>query len=292
MIKTDSCPNFLRWFDNASGLSDELKITSFMNEVYAVDPAYYDFKSKSLEKNDEDIHKRILSIFDEFSLIRDKFIIFYNNLMNNLDRGLSLLNDTFPDFVIDIPFHICHSLGECDGGTRKLAGQECMILGLDVMAKVHTFDNEIPFIQHELFHIYHLQLYKPSNNSPYNEDALYNGLWLEGLATYISFILNPSASYAELLLDIPKDLVVDTTKDLKSICQALLDNFYSIDPDQYKKFFLFSSSPFPSRCGYYIGFLVVKAISSYTPFMTMIHFSEQDFIPLLEKELKNFIETS
>ena len=82
-----------------------------------------------------------------------------------------------------------------------------MILGIDIMVRVHSWANEIPFVQHELFHIYHHQLYHPITNPPYHEDAIYNSLWIEGLATYISSLLNPSASPAELLLDTPPGLI-------------------------------------------------------------------------------------
>ena len=93
-----------------------------------------------------------------------------------------------------------------DGGIQLVNNDLLIVFGVDMIAKIHNWENNIPFIQHELFHVYHIKIYKPSNTTPYNEEALYNTMWLEGLATYISKLFNPGSSYAELLLDIPKNL--------------------------------------------------------------------------------------
>lgn len=284
---TDSINGFLSWYDSAKSLPDSEKISSFKSTVYPLDPLYYDFKFKAIVDSGENPDKRILELFSELDPLRDKFEQLHANLILNLETGLTLLNKTFPEFVIDIPFHICHSLGECDGGTRKLNGSTVMILGIDIMARIHQWNNEIPFIQHELFHIYHEQLYHASNEAPYHEEALYNGLWMEGLATYISHILNPAPTFAELLLDTPHNLIPDTESNKAVIAHSLLDKLYSHEPDDYATYFLFrNQSIYPKRCGYYIGFLAVKNIALSVPLEKLIRFSEKEFIPHLQASLK------
>jgi hypothetical protein len=283
----DSITAFLTWFDSSHNLSPSEKIPSFKEHARFFDPSFYDFKLNSLSNKVNDLDSYLLKIITDFPSLRDRFVLFHNNIRSNIDYGLHLMQKTFPEFNIDLPFHICHSLGECDGGVRLLNGSNAMILGIDVMAKVHNWDNEIPFIQHELFHIYQNQLFHPVTDSLYHEDALYNSLWMEGIATYISQILNPDASYREICLDIPDNLVPDCQKQMKEICSGLLENLFSKEPDQYSKYFLFNAEgSIPKRSGYYIGFLLVKAIATKFPLDQLIRLTEKEFVPLLKLNLE------
>ena len=183
-----------------------------MTRVYTQDPAFYEFRFKGIKDRNESIDSKILALFSEFGSFQQRFIAFHTTIKNTIQKGLKQLHSMFPEFEIDIPIHICHSLGECDGATRFLDNQDVLVLGIDVMAQVHTWDNEIPFIQHELFHIYHLRLYPHVTESFYHEDTIARGLWIEGLAVYISYLLNPQATKAELLLDTPPQLIEETKK--------------------------------------------------------------------------------
>ena len=75
-----------------------------------------------------------------------------------------------------------------------------LMLGLDGIAKFHGADAHLAAtFSHELFHVYHFQV----NPLPRDADQvqLYRLVWQEGLATYVSKVLNPDASLADTLLD-------------------------------------------------------------------------------------------
>lgn len=134
----DSIAGFLTWYDSVQDFSDQDKVSSFKSTVYPLDPIFYDHRFKDLTAKGQDPDAKIIDIINEFDSIRDRFAFFYTTLTQNLATGLTLLNQSFPDFNIDIPFHICHSFGECDGRVSQLHGSLAMILGIDVMAKLHT----------------------------------------------------------------------------------------------------------------------------------------------------------
>lgn len=288
----DSITGFLSWYDAARSLLDTEKILTFKSQVCPLDRTFYDFRFRGITERGENVDSKILAIFNEFSSISERFIFLYSNLMADIEKGLKLFNNMFPDFVIDTPFHICHSLSECDGDFKIINGKKVMVLGIDVMAQVHNWDNEVLFVQHELFHIYHRQLYPHSNISPYHEDTIARGLWTEGLAVYISYLLNPSASYTDLTLDIPHNMVPETEKLLVEISKDLLKNIHSNDSEIYDQYFLIRSTPatFPYRCGYYVGYLIVKQMAQTYPLDKLIRLPEKDFVPELISNLELIIQ--
>lgn len=114
---------------------------------------------------------------------------------------------------------------------------------------------------------------------------------MEGLATYISHRLNPSDPFAELLLDIPHNLIADTEAQMISIAQSLLHDLYSTDPAVYARYFVLRQTHnFPQRCGYYIGFLLAKKLSESYPLDVLIRLTEREFVPHFTSFLELIIQ--
>ena len=289
----DSIDGFLSWYKDSKSLSENEKISTFKKRVYPLDPAFYDYKFKDFKERKKDSNQFILEIFFNFSSFQDRFMFLYTNVQQNIEEGLIKFKELFKDFVVDIPIHICYSLGDCDGATRVLDGKDVLVIGIDVMAQVHNWDNEIPFVLHELFHVYHLKLYPHTNISISHEDTIFRGLWTEGLATYISYVLNPSASYVELVLDVPKNLIKNTEENLSVILKDLLENIYSKDSVRYDNYFLLTKNPkFPSRCGYYIGFLLMKELSKKFKLEKLIRLQEDEYVPELITSIKQLLSNN
>ena len=91
---------------------------------------------------------------------------------------------------------------------------------------------------------------------------MWTSLWQEGLATYVSRTMNPSASNAELLLDFPRNLVSDTERQLDRAFEHLAANLESKDPAVYAGLFMMKGdgTGLPARRGYYLGYLVAEEI--------------------------------
>lgn len=71
-------------------------------------------------------------VFNEFSVIKRKFKSVHNQLSKNIDEAILNLKKAFPNFDVEnIPIHICHSLGYCNGGGRTINNQLVMIIGID-----------------------------------------------------------------------------------------------------------------------------------------------------------------
>ncbi len=133
-----------------------------------------------------------------------------------------------------------------------------LLFGVDVIARIHPQDELGAFFDHELFHMYHRQITGMGGG---RGDPLYRALWEEGLATYVSGVLNPRVSESAIL-GRPKDLAARAKPQLPQIARELLQNMDSTSPDLYQTCFLGNSArkDIPPRSGYYVGLLIAREL--------------------------------
>jgi hypothetical protein len=162
------------------------------------------------------------------------------------------------------------------GSVRPLGNENAIIFGAEEISTV--IESQTAFdvlVHHEMTHLYHMQVnpeikqmiaavYMP----PYATDRakLYQVLWLEGLAAYMSRALNPTATDNQVLLS---DTVAADVKSvwprIGSDIGALLDSSKKVDIDAYL-FDSDTSGRIPRRAGYYIGMKVAEELAKKYPF--------------------------
>jgi hypothetical protein len=206
---------------------------------------------------------------------RKKLDKFKESLENNIDS----FTRAFPDFNDDFDIYIIYSLGEMDGGSRTINGNQYFIFGIDGMTSYHQGIDDTSFFYHELFHMYHIQHFEPKG-------IMLHPLWMEGLATYVSHWLNPVADYKDLLLNLPEGLVSSCEEDLKFLALDLDSKLKSRNEDFYVDYFMLYSqhNRIPKRAGYYIGYLVAKELH-------MLH-SMEALVKLSGEKLNNLVSSA
>ena len=170
---------------------------------------------------------------------------------------LSDFQKAFPDFSCKNPIYFLVSLGAFDGGVGPVNGYPTLLFGVDVIARMGIRRTSLAALfDHELFHIYHRQITGMGGG---RGDPLYRALWEEGLATYVSAVLNPRDSESAIL-GRPEDLAARARPLLSQIARELLKNMDSTSPDLYQSFFLGNSArkDIPPRSGYYVGLLIAR----------------------------------
>ena len=76
-------------------------------------------------------------------------------------------------------------------------GRTLCYLGVDVIARLYgSTANLSVLFDHELFHVYHRQVAP----SLFEGDELWKSLWIEGLAEYVSWRMNPGSTEDDVLL--------------------------------------------------------------------------------------------
>ena len=131
-----------------------------------------------------------------------------------------------------------------------------LLLGLDGLAKFHGAEVRLPVIlSHELFHLYHFQVNPPPRDA--DQIELYRLIWQEGLATYVSQVLNPEATLADALLD-PR-LAEEGPKFAPILARSLLTQLESTDDTTAALYLSYRrGGQIPARMGYLIGYEIAK----------------------------------
>ena len=154
---------------------------------------------------------------------------------------------------------------------RPLAKRAALILGSEELSTV--IDSQRAFnvlINHEMTHLYHMQVNAEMRHMvaavympPYDpgQSKIYQVLFLEGLAAYTSWRLNPTATDSEVLLS---ETVASDVKALwPSLGEDIRKHLNSSDQNDINKY-LFDgavSDIFPRRAGYYVGMLIAEELS-------------------------------
>jgi hypothetical protein len=160
-----------------------------------------------------------------------------------------------------------------------------LLLGLDGLAKFHGANVRLPVIlSHELFHIYHFQV----NPLPRDADQveLYRLIWQEGLATYVSQVLNPAASLADVLLD-PR-LAKEGPRYIPRLAHDLLAQLQSTDDETAARYLSYRrGGQIPARMGYLIGYEIAKRTATAHPLTELARLRGHALLNLIRQEIQD-----
>jgi Predicted Zn-dependent protease (DUF2268) len=191
--------------------------------------------------------------------------------------------NAFPDFDLSrARVYLMLSLFRFDGKVPH--DNPCMLLlGLDGLAKFHGPEVRLPVIlTHELFHVYHFQV----NPLPRDIDdlGLYRLIWQEGLATYVSQVLNPEASLADVLLD--ARLAEEGPKFVPMLAHSLLTQLESTD-DATTALYLSNrrGGQIPARMGYLIGYEIARRTAATHPLTELARLRGWSLLNLIRREM-------
>lgn len=201
-------------------------------------------------------------------------------------RGDFLL--AFPDMAWSGRVYFMPSLYVFDGQTNNIDDSQALFFGLDALA-LYGYQKLGVLLQHELFHLYHRQV-NPAVFSESNGEAdpLYRQLWTEGLATFVSMRLNPTATVAEVLLSIPLAEKGDAL--LAPLARELSGKLDSTDPKDLSDFFDAGSkrTDIPPRSGYFIGLRTAEALGKRFTLIELARLGRSELRTELSRILSTF----
>lgn len=195
----------------------------------------------------------------------------------------------FPGFRCDFPIYLMDSLGRLDGAGRQVGGRPALVVGVDQVAAERNILPLPVFLSHELFHRYHSQAAGFSDD-PGEHQAIWRALWAEGLATYVSWRMNPGASVDATLIA-PRDLAAKAQPHIQAIAADLLAHLGDIDRETYRTYFTYgdpavTARGLPWRSGYYAGFLVAQDLGRTRSLAQLAALKG----PALEAEIRRALE--
>jgi hypothetical protein len=193
--------------------------------------------------------------------------------------------DAFPDFDSSkARVYLMLSLFRFDGKIPH-DNPRMLLLGMDGLAKFHGADARLPVIlSHELFHVYHFQV----NPLPRDIDEveLYRLIWQEGLATYVSQMLNPDASLAAVLLD-PR-LAEEGPKFVPMVAHSLLPQLKAKDDATTVRYLSYKrGGQIPARMGYLIGYEIARRTAATHQITELARLRGRPLLNLVRRETEN-----
>jgi hypothetical protein len=271
----DLTGEFDRFAMATATMPDAQRLTAFEAEVGPMADGFY---ARERRPNHYDL--RILANLRTYperraaiQAVSRQFPQLFNHARRSFEAQFGPVTSDQPVFLVD-------SLGELDGGTRELNGKRTLLFGADVIAEIHSGKDMTAFFHHELFHLYH----EPRVTKC---AAIWCALWEEGLATYVASRLDPHARDDALGLTVPAPIrpAVETDRP-RAIC-ALVRRLESTTDEDFADLFLADARlpGFPSRMGYYIGYLVASDIGRTHGVHEMAEMSLVEARPLIDASL-------
>jgi hypothetical protein len=262
--------DFVTFWDATQTMPQPERIAAFKRQVASRFPEFYGIERYDGGRTQEQQDRLIGRALADFGPQRQAYLDKVAGFNADLPRYTASFAATFTDFRPQTETWFLHSLGEMDGGTREFKGRSYLIFGADMMSVVHGKGDESAFFHHELFHI-HQDAVSPE--CP--DQGMWQPLWREGLATYVSKVMNPAATEGEMLLEFPKDTLIVTKTHLRASLEDLEKVLDNGDDKYYGP--LFSTrkddTGLAPRRGYYLGYLVAREIGTTRDLPTMAKLS-------------------
>ena len=243
----DVMPRFWAFWDEdrpAAATDTAALIRLFRQRVTQPDSAFYEKAASGV--SDDRIRNFLRGAEKDAPAMR----AISDRLAHDLARLSRTFVDSFPDFAFGGRVYFYPSLYVRDGGTMTFPPSVALMFGVDMIARIHGADADLEVLfDHELFHLYHGQV-RPRSQTP---ARLSRRLWGEGLATYVSQRMNPSASELALLLN-DRRLYAERSRlaAIAATALARLDDTSSAYARRYLQGGV-ADGDVPPRAGYLLG---------------------------------------
>jgi hypothetical protein len=272
---------FASFADRTAGLPDADRATRFIAEVA---PLFPDFYKPQDGETPEKYSSRLLVALKDFPAIRARYLAAQAAFPATYAAGLAHMRQAFADFRAPDETVFLHSLGELDGGTRRFHKRNVMLFGADGIARYHDLEALGPFFDHELFHVEHARVFADC-------EAVWCGLWQEGLATYVAARLNPGIDDRLLMLETPQPIRATVDAHWREALCLLAAKKEATTRADYGLFFFGNANGtiFPPRFGYYLGLRLAERAGTTTSLDALAHLRQPDAKALVDTTIADMV---
>ncbi len=177
-----------------------------------------------------------------------------------------------------------------NAGSRKLAryGGDTLLIGVQ---KVVENGDALPVLfAHEFFHMYQFDALKALTSG----ETMASPLWYEGLGSYVSAVMVPQASPAQVLMSAPLAQACDAKAVRQWSRQYLQIVARAWSGEQgasmHKEWFRSTGSAPIKRRGYCVGYHVAALLAKTHTLQQMAHWDEPTYLPEVSAALRTLAD--
>ena len=277
--------NFASFWKKAKGVPFSKQL-SLWDEL--VENPHEQFYSKVVWRNTDSPDflerktKRLKEVFTAYASQSEEVQANFDDFDTTLKSQIRKFRVVFPSAAFTIPI-MAIPAPTFNGKTDSYddhGRKHFLAFGVDTLTIRH--DNPDVLYSHELFHVYHGEASGIKDDGASDDSTLIDSLWAEGLATYVSKELNPSATMNSVFMD---SVLAETPEGkLPSLAESFLkvkdEMVHSKQhPEVYGQWFLLNKCPSsltPCRSGYFLGYHVAKRLRQQYSLDEMAHWPFQN----------------
>jgi hypothetical protein len=261
----DLMPEFSKFVAATSELAPPARAEAFVERFAAKHPDFYSepmfgSRRKQVERAERMFDpQRVPKFTGSRPITLDDVLATGRTITADYSRIEGTFRKAFPDYRCEVPITFGISLYMFDGNQASdTPGKAQMRFGVEMISLLHKQRDLPAFFHHELFHMYQAQV-MAADVPPDATQPVWWALWNEGLATYVSWKLNPTLT-AEEIFWIPPDMEAQMQPKLAQAAQLMLADLDG--HEGYGHWFQGGSNPpgLPTRAGYYLGYLMAKRL--------------------------------
>ena len=236
---------------------------------------------KQFRPNWKETKERTLkSRFSFYPNIYDSTIEAFGKLPAVVNQAIINLKDFLPSFRVNFPIYavVAPNFDAKSALTSADPKSVAMIVAID-SATAENANYKI-FLPHELFHAFHAKEKGFINDGVMEGVSIVIPLWEEGLATYISGLINPQVLDSDLLFD--EHFKAIKKSDLQWLARRFLEQknskvLYPSPSDEFKMWFSVGlkkvREDLPNRLGYFLGLNVIRKVALKYSLSSIVNFT-------------------
>lgn len=275
----NAMPAFWHFWDTTITESTDKRVSAFFNTVVAAYPDLFRhglIASGALTDLDSvpEAQARVAKYLQDVSSFIPQMRKISATISQSVSSYVQEFATTFRDYAPTTPMYFSVSLFGFSGGLLISGANTGLYFGVDELARLYgSIANLKLILQHELFHQYHYQIAPEIGE----DRAAWAFMWEEGLATYVSWRMNPGTT-ADQALVLPDRLSELARPHLSKLARRLLDHADSTNPNDYLDLFSVEQAPsgIPARSGYFVGYLVAEKLARTRSLVDLVHLRGQD----------------
>jgi hypothetical protein len=217
--------------------------------------------------------KQLAAFLSKVEPLLPKMIELFDRAEEIVNEKESLFKTLFPDLPNDIPVIFMPSLSTFNGKLTNISGYNRMPLLIGIDFIVERNDNLDVLFTHEFFHAYHLGKLPPGSTWR----TMATPLWIEGFATYVSGVLNPTQPDSILLMDQTLASKCANTDWLAEAAKQYLSVLDTDNETTYTDWFTLRGQTQPPRRGYCLGLHVIREVAKTHSLSEMVVWHEDRF---------------